>query len=205
MRWTDRLHNALVVERRERVLSGHIAPLIPRRSWLLDIGAGSARIAAWLTQLRQDIHITCIDVLVRPQTALPVLPFDGTRLPFRDSAFDCVLLVDVVHHAAEPQSLLREAARVASRCIVLKDHLLQGLLARQTLRWMDDVGNVRHGVDLRYNYWTPAEWRAVVADLGLNITYWQTTLGIYPWPADLLFGRSLHFVARLERNTEGTS
>lgn len=204
MRWMDRLHNALVVERRARVLSAHIAPLIPEHAWLLDVGAGDARIASRLLQLRPDIQMTCVDVLVRPVTALPVLPYDGTRLPFRDFAFDCALLVDVVHHAEEPRALLKEAKRVASRCILLKDHLLQGLLARQTLRLMDEVGNVRHGVALRYNYWTPAEWRAALAALGLTATCWRIRLGIYPWPADLVFGRSLHFVARLERNEEGT-
>jgi hypothetical protein len=64
---------------------------------------------------------------------------------------------------------------------------------------MDDIGNARHGVVLPYNYWPRARWMEVARGLGLRVTFWESDLGLYPWPASLIFGRSLHFVARLER------
>ena len=42
---------------------------------------------------------------------------------------------------------------MAARGIVLKDHTRNGLFSGSTLRFMDWVGNARHGVRLPYNYW----------------------------------------------------
>jgi hypothetical protein len=81
--------------------------------------------------------------------------------------------------------------------VLLKDHLADGFLAHSTLRFMDDVGNARHGVPLPHTYWSRQEWEAAFARLGLRVEHFTTRLGLYPWPTSLLFGRKLHFVARL--------
>ena len=62
------------------------------------------------------------------------------------------MFCDVLHHAEEPVEIIREAVRVARHCVVIKDHLVQGLFARRTLRLMDFVGNAPHGIVLPYNY-----------------------------------------------------
>jgi hypothetical protein len=64
---------------------------------------------------------------------------------------------------------------------------------------MDRVGNARHGVALPYNYWRRAQWLQEFERAGLSPTLWKDSLHLYPWPASLLFDRSLHFVSRLER------
>jgi SAM-dependent methyltransferase len=144
-----------------------------------------------------SLEVHGIDVLVRGETHIPVLPFDGRSIPHPDRSFDVVLFVDVLHHTDDPTLLLREAARVARRCIILKDHTRDGLLAGPTLRFMDRVGNARHGVTLPYNYWPKARWLAAFEQLGLTIEAWHSDLHLYPWWADWMFGRSLHFLARI--------
>lgn len=124
--------------------------------------------------------------------------FDGHRIPFDDNSFDVVMFVDVLHHTDDPHILLTEAQRVAKQAIVLKDHLRDGLLAGPTLRLMDWFGNAHHGVVLPYNYWTEQRWRDSFAGLGMTIEHWITQVGLYAWPASLLFDRQLHFVARLK-------
>ena len=108
--------------------------------------------------------ITGIDVLVRPETNIEVTEFDGRTIPFGDDAFDAVTFVDVLHHTDDATALLREAARVASTAVVIKDHLAEGFLAKPTLRAMDWVGNASFGVALPYNYWTTAEWHRAFDD-----------------------------------------
>jgi hypothetical protein len=109
------------------------------------------------------------------------------------------MFVDVLHHAADPAKLLAEGVRVSRRWVLIKDHLREGLLASATLRLMDRVGNSRYGVPLPYAYWRRAQWDAAFAGLGLERRYWSDRLGLFPFPLDLVFERSLHFVALLGR------
>ena len=138
-----------------------------------------------------------IDVFVRPTTHIPVVAFDGHRIPFDDAEFDAVVFVDVLHHTEDPMELLREAVRVAPGAIIVKDHAADGPLARPILRLMDWVGNAHHGVALPYNYWSTPRWQRAVAELGLRTEVWQTSLGLYPPPASWIFERELHLLCRL--------
>lgn len=140
--------------------------------------------------------ISGIDVLVRETTHVPVEKYDGLTLPRGDGALDVAMLVDVLHHAEDPRRLLAEAARVA-RWVVIKDHLAEGWLAVPRLRLMDYVGNARHGVALRYDYWPRRGWDAAFAAAGLRVDAWNERLGLYPFPASWIFEKGLHFVARL--------
>ena len=193
----DSVHGQYVHPRRLRVLAGHLAPLIPPGGRVLDVGCGDGRLGKILQEQCPGVTVTGIDVLVRPQTAIPVQPFDGRKIPFEAGSFDVVLFVDVLHHTTDPMVLLSESVRVARRGVLIKDHLRQGWLAGPTLRFMDWVGNERHGVTLTYNYWTQAEWHNAFAALNLRVEAWEQRLGLYPWPASAVFGRSLHFVGLL--------
>lgn len=198
MTLTDRLHGQHIYRRRVRVLSDHLAELIPEGARVLDVGCGDGLTAHLIKQRRPDIDIEGIDVLVRPQSRIPIEQFDGKRIPYADASLDVVIFVDVLHHTDEPMVLLREAARVSRRAIVIKDHLLDGFLAGVTLRFMDRVGNARHGVALPYNYWSRAQWFEAWQAIGLRVAAWRTDLKLYWLPADWVFGRSLHFIASLE-------
>jgi len=88
--------------------------------------------------------------------------FDGKSIPYGKDSFDVVMLIDVIHHADQPITLLRDAARVARQAILIKDHLVEGTFAYLTLQLMDWIGNARHGVSLPYNYWTLAKWHHVL-------------------------------------------
>jgi len=148
-------------------------------------------------QKRPDIVIKGLDVLLRKKTHIPVEMYEGHDLPYADSSFDTVMFVDVLHHSESIEHLLLEAIRLTRKTIIIKDHLKNGLLAGPTLRLMDNIGNTRFNVELVYNYWPRNKWMRTIAAMGLSICDWQEKLSIYPWPINLLFDRSLHFVAAL--------
>lgn len=190
-----------VYGRRIRVLARHLAALLPRDASVLDVGSGDGLLARRVMDLRPDLRIAGVDVLARPRSHIPVTLFDGVRLPFAAREFDAVMMVDVLHHATDQDALLSETARVARRALVIKDHVLAGPLAWKTLAFMDWVGNARHGVSLPYLYWTEQRWRDAWRRLGLRVAKRRDSLGLYPWPASMLFERGLHFIVVLEHGS----
>lgn len=197
MNLLGRAHGRLVHSRRIRRLCQQLSRLIPESAEVLDVGCGDGRLAALIQAERPDIRVQGIDVFVREQTEIPVKTFDGTTIPFPDRSFDVAMFVDVLHHTEDPLVLLKEASRVSRGFIVIKDHADDGFLSNVTLRFMDWIGNRPHGVVLPYNYWREHQWREAFRDLQFEVLAWERDLGLYPYFADLLFGRDLHLITKL--------
>jgi SAM-dependent methyltransferase len=194
------LHDSLVYGRRTRLLAERLSVHLPRDARILDVGCGDGMIDSLIARSRPDVAIHGIDVLVRPRTRIPVTRFDGARIPHPAASFDVVMFVDVLHHSQDPEQLLAEAKRVTRSSVLIKDHTREGLLAFQTLRFMDWFGNAHHGVALPNNFWTLSQWEECIGRLGLQVRHWQDRLDLYPWPAAWLFDRKLHFIADLRRS-----
>lgn len=197
MKSIEYLHDSYVFGRRVRRLSALLADLMPAGARCLDVGSGSGKIGRAILDRRPDLHLCGVDIVARDDTAIPTQTFDGATLPDSDDSYDVVQFVDVLHHVEDPATLLLEAIRVTRRFVVIKDHLREGVLAGPTLRFMDRVGNRRFGVPLRFRYLTRREWRDLFQTTSLSVDVWIGALRLYPWPASVLFDRSLHFVARL--------
>lgn len=191
------VHDRAVFRRRVKVLSALLADELGESGTVLDLGCGDGSIARAIMDRKPGLVFRGIDVLVRPNTHIPVEPFDGHTIPAADDSCDWVTIVDVLHHTDDPGRLVAEAARVARRGVVIKDHLREGFGARATLRFMDWVGNKGHDVRLPYNYLSRAEWDAIFSRAGITAKSWREQLSLYPFPASLLFDRGLHFIATL--------
>lgn len=77
------------------------AKCVPGRT--LEVGGGSGNLKAALDQ------VTCTDIL--PASWLDVVA-DAQSLPFADRSFNNIVLVDVLHHLANPRAFLCEAQRL---------------------------------------------------------------------------------------------
>ena len=192
----DLVHGRWVFQRRIARLCALLGSVIPVGASILDVGAGDGSLDRRLLELRPDLKITGIDVLIRPQTSIRVVSFDGESIPFPDQSFDIVMFVDVLHHATRATRLMKEASRVG-RGVIIKDHVRAGLLSRPTLRFMDFIGNARFGVALPYNYWTHQQWNEVLREAHLEVSTWIGRLQLYARPFTWMFDRRLHFIACL--------
>jgi SAM-dependent methyltransferase len=188
----------LATARRSRVLLRHLLELMPPDARILDVGCGDGLIDEMVMAARPESSIQGIDIFLRPQLRMPVLKYDGVRIPHSDQSFDVVLLLDVMHHTIDPMQLLTEARRVSRKYIIIKDHNRDGFAAGSLLRFMDWVANAPHGVVLPYNYWSSGQWRSAFGVLGLKMSEYRGQLGLYPFPGNWVFERSLHFIAKLE-------
>lgn len=191
-------HQAFVAGRRAQRLAEHLSALMPAGAVSgLDIGCGNGAVAASVQTLCPGLTFTGVETVVRGQTRIPVLPYDGSTLPFPDRSFDVSMLVDVLHHTDDPAAVLQEACRVSRQAIILKDHYCQSPFDASILRFMDWVGNKAHGVALPYNYLSRQEWTETFARAGCQAETVKEKLGLYPFPFTLLFDGTLQFVARL--------
>lgn len=138
-------------------------------------------------------------MLARPACKIECDPYDGAHLPFRDDSFDACILVDVLHHTEDVTVLLKEARRVSSSLILLRDHLSENGLDHLTLRALDWAGNGPHGVRMTYNYQSREKWERAFFDSGLREESWSSRASTYLPPIDWIAGRRLHFIAVLKK------
>ena len=193
------IYENIYFDRRTRVQANCVGEMVPENARVLDIGCGNGQMASLLFANRPDIDIKGIDIMKRKEECfIPVEVFDGKHIPYDDNSFDTALFVDVLHHIPDPMTILREAARVTQKCIIIKDHNADRFLGNSTLKFMDWVGNARYGVVLEYNYLKKIQWETAFAELGLTVGAYNNSLHLYWGPIDWIFGRSLQFVCRLD-------
>jgi SAM-dependent methyltransferase len=198
----ESIHGRFVHTRRVRVLTEHLAKMIPPGSKVLDVGTGDGWLARLLADRCEGVTMHGIDTLVRPDAHIPVIGFDGSNIPHADGSYEVVMMIDVLHHTSDPMVLLAEARRVASRHVLIKDHFCNSNFDRKILRFMDRVSNMKHGVVLTYNYQSAAQWEQHWQAIGSRVDGQICRLGLYPFPANLLFERNMHFIARLALSDE---
>jgi SAM-dependent methyltransferase len=80
---------------------------------VLDLGCGVERAPAYHAALGERAHVIGVDPLPGPDArAFEFVVGLGEWLPFRDGAFDAVLLATTLDHFVDPEPVLAEAARV---------------------------------------------------------------------------------------------
>jgi SAM-dependent methyltransferase len=195
-----KLREFFVKERRLNILANHLRIFIPPGANILDLGCGNGRLSEKVRFGRPDIKIIGIDIYAPLQsTSIPFIKFDGKKIPFPDRYFNLVLINDVLHHTTNQQCLLTEAKRVSARFLLIKDHLCEGILAHERLKFMDYVGNKKNGnVPLPYEFWTRNQWKKTFKALELKTVVWKENISLYPFPFSIFFNQSLHFITMLE-------
>ncbi len=92
-----------------------VRPYIQPRMRVLDVGAWDCRLAR---AVRDELgaRVTAVDVVDKNCTdvELRIMPAPASLPVDDDERFDAVLLLYVLHHAADDLALLREAARVVA-------------------------------------------------------------------------------------------
>jgi len=137
---------------------------IKEGSKILDLGCGSG-IAAREFQDFFKAKVIGIDIRDNRLVPIPFQIFDGKNLPFENDSFDIVLINYVLHHCEDPETLLREAKRVAKRIIIFED-LPEGFLAklRCQIHQITFFGGKR-----TFNFKKREEWKKIFEKLGLKI------------------------------------
>ncbi|HEX2031559.1 MAG TPA: class I SAM-dependent methyltransferase [Actinomycetota bacterium] len=170
---------------RENEIGARLAPHLAPGMEVLDLGAGTGRIARWLAE-RVGVRPTLADVadFSNRVADLPFLPLpDPLRVPAPDRSFDAVLLLFVLHHIprwADQGRVVAEAARVARRRVVVIEDTPTSRLDRAVNVAWDWALNLRHGVPTPFTFRTVEGWRGVFARAGLDVAASSTYRARWP-------------------------
>ena len=135
---------------------------------VLDVGCG---IGYALSVLERDFscHALGCDVVTPPTRLKSFVRFDGNRLPYGDKSIDVALLIFVLHHAEEPSVLLREAARVARRAVVVVEDTPQNAIERRWGAMHIRSFNKRHGIPWQGAVRSEEEWRRLFQAMDMPV------------------------------------
>jgi ubiquinone/menaquinone biosynthesis C-methylase UbiE len=119
-------------DREEKIIKSWLADL-PAQALVLDVPCGTGRFIPLLTSkgfryTGADFSRAMIQEAKKTAGERPTVGFanaDVEFLPFRDQAVDCVIIWRFLHHignSATRQAMLREAARVSRRKVLVSFH-----------------------------------------------------------------------------------
>ncbi len=106
---------------------------------VLDLGSGDGLLLSLLAQkgiTGKGLDLSEEGVTKANSKGLDtaVYDFGSQKLPFADASFDTVVMLDILEHLYDPESVLKEAARVSRRAVIVGVPNFSSLPARlQTL------------------------------------------------------------------------
>jgi ubiquinone/menaquinone biosynthesis C-methylase UbiE len=167
-----------LVDRLQREMLVDLLRPLDAGAAVLEVGCGTGHFAHALRG--RGFRVVGVDpapaMLAVAATRVPVACADGQRLPFRDGAFDAVMILAVLEFAQDPRALLAEALRVArERVVVFATERRSWLGLRRRLH-----GRLGHPVFSRATYRTRAEIAALVRAAGGEVERSATALFLPP-------------------------
>ena len=129
-------------DKRARQIVKRISPFIDKKDKILDIGTGTGFVAKNIIKEKKNNNLTCIDVSLNTLCkSVPVLIYDGKKLPFPNESFDTSLLIAVLHHCDQPLKILDEAIRVSSKKIIIMEDLFESQIEKWITLVEDSIVN----------------------------------------------------------------
>ncbi len=115
---------------RARQIVPKIVPALHKKDHILDIGCGTGMITKVLKN-EHGFDITLTDVDYNQMCdEYPVIIYDGKKLPFKNKRFSTSLILTVLHHAKDSDTVLDEAIRVTKNRIIVMEDIFTDLPSR---------------------------------------------------------------------------
>lgn len=143
-----------------------IKEFIKKDDSIIEIGAGTGDIVELLKKngYKKVTPVDVVDLSFIPSVK-PII-YSG-KIPFGDNKFDAALLITVLHHCKNPTEVLKDAARVAKKVIIVEETYENNFQKYSTFIW-DSITNLEFFNHPHSNK-TDNEWQSVFKKLGLKI------------------------------------
>ncbi len=134
---------------------------------VLDLGAGRCLIGKEIEK-NTSSKVTSVDVMDLNETNLKLTLYDGKTLPFKDNSFDTVLIAYVLHHCDDPESVLKEAARVCRGNIILFEDIDVDVIEKTADFIANKIINSKD-ISTPFNFKSREEWFKIFKNLKLKV------------------------------------
>ena len=150
---------------------GWIVDWLSLEAKIIDIGSGPGSLLQVLGA--RGFKAEGLDIKDNSyRTALRPHLYGGQTMPFGTNSYDTALLATVLHHTPDPDAILKEAARIAPRVIIIED-VYEGRVMEWLTKRMDSLMNLEFFGHPHSNR-TDAQWRESFVAMGLNLRHAQT-------------------------------
>ena len=147
----------ICTERRDKDIVTGITCLLDGERTVLDIGCGDGMLTKKAME-KLGLGAVGLEVSIPKNAKVPVRLFDGQKLPYPDSSFDSVFLIDVLHHTRHSESLIGEALRVTKKSVIIKDHYYTNQFDLAALKIADFAGNFLTDAKTPFYFKSKWEW-----------------------------------------------
>ena len=150
-----------------------VYPEIDNAKSVLDLGCAEGYLGEYCSQaFGSDVSLA--DVVDMNKTDISLDIYDGSQLPYQDAQFDLCLLVFVLHHTEDAETVLLEAARVSRQVIVLESVYESDWDLKQ-LTFLDKLfnrirsGGLMNAQEENLYFRRSVEWKALFSRHGLGL------------------------------------
>ena len=173
-----------------------IIPHLSENDRVLDVGCGFGEFADFIIRNEKTpkgVSIIGVEKFIRPGTLIEVKQMVEGKIPFADNYFNCVMLLDVLHHEQNWNQLLDECIRVSKNLVIIKDHRVTTKLSYYRICLLDWLANKPYNIVCLYRYFTVNKWREIFKTKKMGIVKEELSLKIYPPIYQLLFPGKLQY------------
>ena len=146
----------------------HFEGLIKPGDRVLDIGLGNGIVAKHVKD-HFKTYVEGLDVVDYNETEIKNTIYDGLHLPFKDNSFDCILILQTLHHCTDQIQVLREAKRVAKHHIIIIEDVYGNKFEKLMTFLHDYISNRRKGVKCPYYFQTKKRWKEIFEGIGVKL------------------------------------
>jgi len=173
----------IVLEARAKRLARHIMESLDDCSNLIDFGCGDMILTECLHGMT-DKEVVGVDTVNSNLTRLPLILYDGNRLPFDDKSIDAALVAFVLHHCSDIEKMLAELKRVTRKKIIVFEEVYQNLLSQKILH-CHDFGNrlLSSKMEIPLNFLTHDKWIQTFREHNLSV---NKSFRIYQYPPPMM-------------------
>jgi SAM-dependent methyltransferase len=139
---------------------------------ILDLGAGEGLLALEIKK-QLNIEVRLVDVVDYNFTDLPLILYNPEeKIPLADKKADTTILFTVLHHASDPEHLLKEATRITKSRLVIVEGYVEEDDKRITNIFFDWFYNRVIGdedINVPLNFLRVTGWEKILNSHGFNI------------------------------------